>query len=92
MWPSKKSHQESLNTILHYSVLPRIFLRRLAITSYYTNSKPSQSNGCTMLLPLSNSKPNMQVNQKSTVKLNMFIRMSKIKAVQDKERNIQRKI
>ena len=41
------------------SVLPRIFLRRLAIAGYYTNSKPSQSNGYTMLLLQSNSNPNM---------------------------------
>ena len=68
----------------HISVLPRIFLRRLAIASYYTNSKPSQSNSYTMLLPLSISKPNVQVNQKSTVKFNTFIclklRQSKIRS------------
>ena len=63
---------------------PGFFLRRLAIASYYTNNKPSQSNSYTMLLPQSISKPNVQVNQKSTVKLNMFIclklRQSKIRS------------
>ena len=50
----------------YVSVLPRTFLRLSAIASY-TNSKPSQSNSYTMVLPQSNGKPNMQVNQKSTV-------------------------
>ena len=58
----------------YVSVLPRIFLRLSAIAGY-TSSKPSLSNGYTVLLPQSNGKPNMQVNQKSTVQLHMFIRL-----------------
>ena len=49
-----------------YQCSPRIFLRRLAITNYYTDSKPSLSNGYAMLLLqyYYNGKPNMQVNQR----------------------------
>ena len=69
---------------------PGFFLRRLAIANYYTNSKPSQSNGYTMLLLQYNSKRNMQVNQEYC--LSKHVHMSKNKAVQDKEQNIPRKI
>ena len=39
-----------LFTTLPYSVLPRIFLRRLAIANNYNNSKSSKSNSYAMLL------------------------------------------
>ena len=41
--------QVCLTCLHHSSVLPG-FLRRLAIATYNTNSKPSQSNGYAMLL------------------------------------------